>query len=713
MLRAPVMCQTLQTPVVRTAVAAFVLLLATLPAQTCERPTVPGGVHGMRIGPTNTITYSDGYVTQANLLVPDTLQPNCRWPLVVFVHQLGGSRISELALQQQVVSEGHAVWTYDVRGQGSGIFLNSNHPNRGATLWGPAEFADLAEQIQHVVSQHAATIDPSRIAIMGISQGSAHAWRAAAWSGQPLAVPGRGVSSFPQVRCVVAVDYVAESTEDWIRNGSQFSSWFVNVIADDAVPSWNLDPDFRGEAAHHFRTQNPQGLLNLWQQQGRPVLPQLLQSAVPILYSHAYHDFIDSPLPALEVVERMPQNGAIRCLLSTVGHDTQSNEHEVRLRNREIVAWLHRHLWDELPSDVRSRFSLALMPVEIAVREDPTSLWGRIERESIQPPQQLQPVRMNLHPDGTMQPSPSATTFNSIRHEVLDPGYDAANYLTNIAQRDTNAVLSNIPLCELAFEAAPLSRPRTIHAAPSLDLVVTPSHPNWALAALLTVEIPGEPEFMLASAGAAGNGDAPNVARTVSMRFPPVATQLPTGTIVRLRVRNHWLREYPMSRTLEVAPLFHSHRVTVHYGTSGGSWLDLPMEDVAPQLLTASLNIDLRRPQTVRFGVRSDLELAGAPCFVTLGAYGQVEPMLNVDGYLLPQQAEFLQATQAWQLENGGGSLFGTLDAIGTMKVVFDLVPFTPLPVELAGMELEFRPHAIAPVGAMVRTGPPVLLRFR
>ena len=713
MLRAPEMESPLRKLAMRAALAVLGLHLQSLPAQSCERPTAAGGVHGVRIEPTSTVTYSDGYVTQANLLLPDTGLPGCRWPLVVFIHQLGGSRVAELALQQQIVSEGHAVWTYDVRGQGSGILLNSGHPGRGTALWGPVEFADLAEQLQHVASHHAGTVDPARIGIVGISQGAAHAWRAAAWSGQMLTVPGRAVTSFPSVRCVVAADYVAESTEDWIRNGTQFSSWFVNVIADDAVPAWNLDPDFRTAAAQRFRSQDAQGLLQLWQQQGRPILPQLLQSAVPVLYSHAYHDFIDSPMPALEVVERMAQNPSVRTLLSTVGHDTQRNDHEQRFRDREIVAWLHRHLWGEQATVDRARHSLALLPMQGAIRDDQQSLWGRLETNSIRPPQQVQAVRMYLHPDGSLQQSLPVAALDSIRHEVLEPTYDATTYLSHISQREVGMVLANMPLSELVFAAAPLERARTLAAAPKLELVVTPSHPTWALAALLTVEIPGEPEYMLASAGVARSADVPNATHPVTLRFPPVATQLPAGTIVRLRLRNHWLREYPMSRTLEVAPLFHGHEVSVHFGPTSGSSLELPVEDVAPVLVTYVMDIALQRPEPVPFTVRSDPELAGAPCFVSLGALGWHEPMLQSGGLLLPQQEAFLPAVQAWQLENGGGSPFCLLDSAGATQLVLDLIPFTPLPTELAGLEVEFEAHVLAPVGAPLRSSAPVRLRFR
>ena len=713
MLRALEMVPILRKLATPAALAALVLVPQRLPGQGCDRPVPPGGVFGMRVEPTSTVTYSDGYATHANLLLPDAGVPGCRWPLVIFVHQLGGSRVAELALQQQIVAEGHAVWTYDVRGQGSGILLNPSHPNRGTSLWGAVEFADLAEQVQHVAANQAALVDPSRLAVVGISQGAAHAWRAAAWSGQSLSVPGRAVSAFPPVRCVVAADYVAESTEDWVRNGIQFSSWFVNVIADDAVPAWNLDPDFRTAAAQRFRAQDPQGLLQLWQQEDRPVLQRLLQSTVPVLFSHAYHDFIDGPMPALEVLERMPQGVGHRSLLSTVGHDTPRNEHEVRYRDREVVVWLQQHLWGEQPSVARSRHSLALLPVQGSVRDDQFSLWGRLETDSVRPLQQVQPVRLHLQPDGMLHPSQPVSTFDTVRQVVLEPTYDAANYLTHISEREVGTVLAHIPLSELVFETAPLQRARMLAAAPQLDLVVTPSHPVWAIAALLTVEAPGEPETMIASMGVARSNGVPNVAQPVSLRFPPVATQVPAGSVVRLRLRNHWLRAYPMSRTLEVAPLFHEYDVAVHFGGSAGSWLEMPWTDVLPTLLTDASEISVARPAPVQFTVRSDVELAGAPCVMTMGALGQHEVLLQAEGLLLPQQEGFLLQAQAWQLENGAGMPFGSLDPTGAMQAVLDLVPLTPLPPELAGLELEFRAHVAPTATATVRSSAPVRMRFR
>lgn len=713
MIVAQEMSTTLLKVVAPAFVAALALLPQALPGQVCERPVPPGGAFGLRIEPTSTVTYSDGYVTHANLLLPASGIPGCRWPLVVFVHQLGASRIAELALQRQIVSEGHAVWTYDVRGQGSGIFLNPSHPNRGTSLWGPVEFADLAEQLQFVTTTHGALVDASRIAVVGISQGAGHAWRAAAWSGQPLNVPGRAVASFPQVRCVAAVDYVAETTEDWIRNGVQFSSWFVNVIADDAVPAWNLDPGFRAAAAARFRAQDPQGLLQLWQQQDRPVLPRLLQSTVPVLYSHAYHDLINGPGPGLEALESRPQFVGQRTLFSTVGHDTPRNDFEVAHRDREIVAWLHQHLWSDPTIVARSRHSLALLPLLGMVRDDRLSIWGRIETESVRPTQQLQPVRVNLQPDGSLRAGPTATTAGKIRHTVLEPTFDAANYLTNIAQRDIGTVLSHVPLSELVFEAPPLDRPRTLAAAPHLELVVTPNQPVWALAALLTVELPGEPETMITSMGVAGANDVPNVSRTAAVRFPPVATQLPAGAILRIRLRNHWLREYPMSRTLEVAPIFHDYEVLVHFGDNGGSWLDLPWTEVVPSLLTEASEIALARPVPVQFTVQSDADLAGADCVMTMGAMGQQEVMLQVDDLLLPQNEAFLPAVQAWQLANRSGLPIGVLDRAGSMRVVLDLEPLTPLPPELAGLEVEFRAHVFRAATGTVSSSAPARLRFR
>ena len=123
-------------------VLIVLLFVAPVPSQACVRPVTGGAGHPVRLEPTMTVTYSDGYVTDGNLLVPDVPPPPCGWPLVVYVHRLGASRLEDPVFREFLVSRGYAMWTYDVRGQASGLFLhptNATHPERGTTLWGPTE----------------------------------------------------------------------------------------------------------------------------------------------------------------------------------------------------------------------------------------------------------------------------------------------------------------------------------------------------------------------------------------------------------------------------------------------------------------------------------------------------------------------------------------------------------------------------------------------
>ncbi|HIE72355.1 MAG TPA: alpha/beta fold hydrolase, partial [Planctomycetes bacterium] len=185
----------------------FVALASTLAVSVsaqCVRPTPPPG--GLPVTHTLSVpvVYSDGYSSNASLLLPDGPAPSCGWPLVVYVHWLGGTRFEELPLQLLIAGQGYAVWSYDVRGQGETVLANAGHPNGGSTLWGPIERHDLAEQVDYVANELTwqGIIDPTRLGVIGSSQGGGHAWAAAALSGELLTTPGRTSMTFPIVRCV-------------------------------------------------------------------------------------------------------------------------------------------------------------------------------------------------------------------------------------------------------------------------------------------------------------------------------------------------------------------------------------------------------------------------------------------------------------------------------------------------------------------------------
>jgi hypothetical protein len=668
-------------------------LAAGASGQGCTRPVPPPAGFPLQFDAVVPVVYSDGYATFGSLLRPQGTPPNCGWPLVVFVHPLGQSRADDLALQGQIAGQGYAVWSYDVRAQGQALQANPSHQQAGSTLWGPVERCDLAEAIQFAAGNPAWTglVDGSRIAVVGSSQGGVHGWNAAAWSGQLLAVPGRTALVFPNIDCVVCNDYVAEPIDDWLRGGVLWSSWFLEAI-DGGYPV-PLDPGFRQAARAAFVAQDPAALLAQFVAEDRPIAARLQQSTVPVLYSHAYHDLIDSPLPTLRLFETMA--APRRAMLSTIGHLSHQNVHEREFRDGVILRWLARWLWQDANEvELEAPFVLSEVPLQRTVREDVHHPWSR--QHGVDPLVSAQlPRRFHLHDDGQLRDTPPALPQTAaVVVQAVDPlaAFTAADYLANSAARTVAAVLAACPLSEVVY-TLPVAAEGQIDASATLHLRVVPQHADWQLAALLTVEPPGvgAEEVMLSSAAVAATSSTPGVAEEHELVLPPVAVRVPAGSLVRVRLRNLWLREAPMDRKLETAPRFHDFQVEIVPADAfGGSWLDLPLHPVRPKLSSEITWFPLATAPEVVLAVRAGQARAGQPYFVTAGVGGHL-PITPFRGDFLPLEWDWLVGVVngAWMQPEFQG-FFGTLDANGEATARMDFRQFAPLPAPLTGLRLTY-----------------------
>jgi predicted acyl esterase len=653
-----------------------VALASAAAAQSCVRPAAPPGGHPTAVDLVVPVTYSDGYQTFGSLIRPATAPPACGWPLVVHVHPLGQTRGFDLAMQMMIASRGYAVWSYDVRGQGQAIAANIGHAQAGSTMMGPIERCDLAEQIQFVAAQTAWTgvVDATRVAVMGSSQGGAHAWAAAAWSGQPLAVPGRPTLTFPTIRCVVPTDYVADEIDDWLRGGQLWSSWFVEAIS-GTYQGMPFDATFLQTCRSAFCAQDPAALLASFAAEGRPIAPALATSNVPVLYSHAYFDGIDNPLPAIARLEAMP--GPHRTLLGTIGHGVPFDLAEREYRESMIVRWLDRWLWNDANGvELESAFVLPEVPLAAVDRDDPQSLWSRAHRTQVQTPAAA--TRLWLHDDFALRPiEPTAPQNDAPVQQTIDPlatTFTPTDYLTTPAVRDLANVLAVCPLQERVY-ASTVAAESQLAASATLHLHVVPQHANWMLAALLTVQPadPGAVEVMLASQAVASANSAPGVAETHDVRLPPIAVHVPAGATIRLRLRNLWLREAPMANALETAPLFHDFRVDVVHGDPAGTWLDLPLEPAAPRLVIDHTWLDLAAPVPLHATVRGGSVRAGFPFFAAVGMSGQ-QPGVPFLNDVVPIDGDWLVLMSAGSCEPPFFvNLLGFLDANGEAACQFDL----------------------------------------
>lgn len=685
------------------------------PAQSCLRPLPLAPGWPVRTEPTSTVTYSDGYATDGNLVLPDVPPPACGWPLVVYVHRLGANRLEEPAFRHMLAAQGYAVWSCDVRGQGSGLFLhpgNGQLPNRGTTLWGPIERHDLAEQVRFVADEPAwhGVVDAGRVAVMGPSQGGVHAWAAAALSGRELSLPGRDPVTFPVVRCVAAIDYVSEPVSDWLRDGGLWSMWFVNMIADDAThQGFLLDQAFWDEANARFEVQDQAGLLGYWTAEGRPIDDLLAVSQVPVLYSQAYHDLIDSPLLSLRAL-RSNAVAPRRVLLGTIGHNTPLNRIELAYRDQTIVRWMHRWLWNE-PNAIEHEpaYVLAELPLDAAARNQLDHPWSR--HHGGDPLQQVPATRLHLHADGSLQEvfAPQPPALLSIEQEILDPLFTADAYLASVGNRTLASVLAACPLSEVQYVGAPFAAEQVLTAAPRLHLRVVPEQPDWMIAAVLSVQLPAGPPYggervMLACWGQRRTGSVPGSPVDLDLELPPVATRIPPGASIVLSLRNLWLREPPMTPALEVAPVFAPFEVAVGHGSQNwASWIDLPLEAPRPALVCSEQFLDLATMRPLSLVMRGGLAAVGKPFFVSASASGQVPGTVYL-GQSLPLNVDWLTVfvTNSFFTPQLQGFL-GDLDAAGEGTAVLDLSAFAPLDPRLTGLRVTFAgfvwDHLFAPSG--------------
>ncbi|MBL8731319.1 MAG: hypothetical protein JNN13_03000 [Planctomycetes bacterium] len=659
----------------------------SLSAQGCLRPSPPAGGWPTTLELFVPVTFGDGYQTIGSLVRPDVPAPSCGWPLLVFVHPLGQNRAFALAAQTALASQGYAVWSYDVRGQGQGIAINAGHPHAGTTLWGPIERCDLAEVIQFVAghSPWSGIVDATRVAVVGVSQGAAHAWQAAAWSGSVVSAPDRLPMTFPSIACVVAMDLLADPVDDWLRGGGMFSSWFVEAVTSD-LPSFRLDPGFAAQCRSAFLAQDPAALAAAFAAEQRGVDGPLATSTVPILYSHAYCDVIASPLTAVARLEQRP--APQRCVLSTIGHGAPINDHELAFRDGLVLRWLHRWLWN-VPNgvDAESGFVLGELPLAAAERDDPAHLWNRHHVDALGTGAA---TRWFLHDGDVMQLAPPLPPqLGASIQQVLDPAatsFTPADYFDQPAVRDLANVLAACPLHERVYsatlaEAAQVARSATLH------LRLVPAQPRWQLAALLTVEPPGGAEVMLASAGLCGSVSVLGVAEDHDLRLPPIAARLPAGSVLRLRLRNLWLRESPMTTSLSVAPLFQDFTVDlVHGDAPAGSWLDLPLEAVTPKLVTDHEGLDLAAPAAISYSLRAGPGHAVDPYFVALSFSGH-QPGIPFLNDVIPLAGDWLSIASAASTAAPFLGFLGWLDAVGEVTCTFDLSGIGALPQVLNGLQ--------------------------
>jgi len=254
-------------------------------------------------------------------------------------------------------------------------------------------------------------------------------------------------------------------------------------------------------------------------------------------------------------------------------------------------------------------------------------------------------------------------------------------------------VVANVPLSERAFATLPLPGEIELGGRGQVHLTVTPDAPRYQLAVLLLARIPGAADdFMLCARGIGVRDAVPGLTTAVELELPPAVAVLPAGTVLRVVVRNHWIREAPMQRRFVAAPYFESASVDLHHGASV-SWLDLPVRgQVRAALKSPVVNMSLASPVVQPLELDGGTGFGGDPYVILLTSSGQVPGVqlpdanlpLNYDSYTNIVVSAVLSGHPATP------GFSGALDPKGKATAMLDWVSLIPLPSVLAGQRMTF-----------------------
>jgi hypothetical protein len=504
-----------------------------------------------------------------------------------------------------------------------------------------------------------------------------------------LQVPGRPALALPVIRCVVAHDMAADASDDWVRDGVLFSTFFANVIAGAyAYTGVPFDDGFVQAGRTAFLAQDAAALTAGFAAEGRRNLAGLQTSTVPVLYTHSYHDFIGDPLPGLLALQTM--TAPHRALIGTGGHGTPLNAAERSFRDNLTLRWLNRFLWgiDNLV-EVEAPFILAELPLSTVERDDLTSAWNRAHvADPWQPPTT---TRWFLNDDLTLtETEPLPSQVDGAIAQVIDPlavDFDPAGWLDQPSVRDLANVLQVCPPGERVYAFTTTAESQLEHAA-RVHLRLVPDRAEWMLAALLTVQAPdpGALEVMLTSTAIASKASLADTAELREFVLPPVAARIPAGATVRLRLRSLWLTEYPMTHQLMTVPLFHDFEVgVVHGDATTGSWFELPLQPVRPKLVSTTTTLDLATLPAFDMQLRGGGARSSFPYLLAVGMAGQL-PGIPYLGDLVPLAPDWLVGVSVASMQAPYFSGFlGVLDGDGNADATLDFSSIAPMPYFLSG----------------------------
>lgn len=366
--------------------AALPLLLswfvpALRPAQ--DPPAPPGGFpiasrdYAPGGGPYQPVTWVDGARTSLEIYYPTVTPPPTGWPCVLLFHGTGGDRNIPpvVARANYLAHRGYICIAYDLRKEGSTVALNAGLPLFDASE--PARMRDIAEASQRVQEWLPANVlaDTSRLAVSGESMGGRQAYRAAAWSGQPLPpaqLPSGVYTHMPVIAAIAPRVAPLDLLGNNVRDGILMNAENAEEIAEGSAANPSA-PIFIALSNEDYTTVAGLQALSVT----NDYFTRLQSSAVPMLISNVWDDAKHPTLPISEGLLQLPPTTPVQMFWTTNGHSSAGNDWEWLANDEKIRRWFDRYVKGFLNGvDHEPRCEIACPPSTYSEHLTTTHPWG-------------------------------------------------------------------------------------------------------------------------------------------------------------------------------------------------------------------------------------------------------------------------------------------------------------------------------------------------